>query len=115
MSALELSTLPVLLSGLSLLGQTSVSPPPPQPVQWSGAGLTQLSLSERAATKVTSVSKKPEEQSKTAAAVDVITSDDIRRSGATTLVELLRLVPGIHIARLQSSQWAIGIRGFSSR
>jgi iron complex outermembrane receptor protein len=106
---------PLLTSVATSLAVLAQAPPAPQPVQWSGRDLTQLSLSELAATKVTSVSKKPEEQSKTAAAIDVITRDDIRRSGATTLVELLRLVPGVHLAHLQSSQWAIGIRGFTSR
>jgi iron complex outermembrane recepter protein len=107
------ATLMSMAVGLAILAQPP-QPPPAQPA-WSGRDLTQLSLSELAATKVTSISKKPEERSKAAAAVHVITQDDIHRSGATHLVDLLRLVPGLHVARIHSSQWAIGVRGFTSR
>ncbi len=61
------------------------------------------------------MSKTEEPQFRTPAAIQVITSDDIRRSGATSIPEALRMVPGVHVARLNSSQWAIGIRGFTSR
>ncbi len=77
--------------------------------------LTSISLEELAQTKVTSVSKTEEPQFRTPAAIQVITAEDIRRSGATSIPEALRLVPGVHVARISSSQWAIGIRGFTSR
>ena len=77
--------------------------------------LTSISLEELAQTKVTSVSKTEEPQFRTPAAIQVITAEDIRRAGATSIPEALRLVPGVHVARLNSSQWAIGIRGFTSR
>src|SRR6267143_3164887 len=64
--------------------------------------------------EVTSVSKRPERLMNAAAAVQVITSDDIRRSGATTLPDLLRLVPGVQVARVNSNTWAVGVRGFTS-
>jgi iron complex outermembrane receptor protein len=64
--------------------------------------------------EVTSVSKKPERLMDAAAAIQVITSEDIRRSGATTLPDLLRLVPGVQVARVNSSTWAVGVRGFTS-
>jgi iron complex outermembrane recepter protein len=64
--------------------------------------------------EVTSVSKRPERLMDAAAAVQVITSDDIRRSGATTLPDLLRLVPGVQVARVNSNAWAVGVRGFTS-
>src|SRR6267143_6547916 len=64
--------------------------------------------------EVTSVSKRPERLMDAAAAVQVITSDDIRRSGATTLPDLLRLVPGLQVARVNSNTWAVGVRGFTS-
>ena len=54
-------------------------------------------------------------RSHTPAAVFVITQQDIRRSGATTLAEALRLAPGVQISRINSNQWAIGARGFASR
>ena len=64
--------------------------------------------------EVTSVSKKPERLMDAPAAVQVITSEDIRRSGATTLPDLLRLVPGVQVARVNSNTWAVGVRGFTS-
>ena len=49
------------------------------------------------------------------AAVYVLTQDDIRRSGATSIPEVLRLVPGVEVARIDSNKWAVGIRGFGTR
>jgi iron complex outermembrane recepter protein len=65
--------------------------------------------------EVTSASKKQQKISQTAAAVYVITQEDIRRSGATSLVEALRMVPGVDVARLGASQWAVSARGFNGR
>src|SRR6266571_5010249 len=64
--------------------------------------------------EVTSVSKRPERLMDAAAAIQVITSEDIRRSGATSIAELLRLVPGVQVARVNSNTWAVGVRGFTS-
>lgn len=77
-------------------------------------GLKQLSLSELGNIKVTTPSKAPEELWKTPAATYVLTQEDIRRSGATSIPEVLRLVPGVEIARISSNQWAVSIRGFGS-
>jgi iron complex outermembrane receptor protein len=74
-----------------------------------------MSIEELASLEVTSVSKRAESQREAAAAVYVITQEDIRRSGATTIVEALRLAPGVEVGRIRSSQWAVGIRGFASR
>jgi iron complex outermembrane recepter protein len=63
--------------------------------------------------EVTSVSKKEEKLSRTAAAVFVISQEDIRRSGATNLPDLLRMVPGLDVAQVNSSTWAISSRGFN--
>jgi iron complex outermembrane receptor protein len=76
--------------------------------------LTELSLAELAEIKVTTVQKKPEPLQDTPAAISVITSDEIEASGATSVPALLRRVPGVHVARLDASQWAIGIRGFAN-
>ncbi len=76
--------------------------------------LRDLSLSELAEIQVTTVSRRPEQRFQTPAAVFVITSDEIRRSPARTLPELLRFVPGFDGARVDASQWATGIRGFTS-
>ena len=77
--------------------------------------LTQLSLEQLGNIEVTTASKAPEEVWKTPAAVYVITQEDIQRSGATTIPDALRLVPGIEVARIDSDKWSIGIRGFGSR
>lgn len=64
--------------------------------------LTALSLEELMNIEVTSVSKQPQRISDTAAAVFVITQDDIRRSGATSIPEVLRMAPGVQVARIQN-------------
>jgi len=76
--------------------------------------LKQLSLAQLGNVEVTTASKEPEEVWKTAAAIYVITQEDIRRSGATSIPELLRLVPGVEVARIDSDHWSVGIRGFGS-
>jgi iron complex outermembrane receptor protein len=77
--------------------------------------VAEMTLEELAQVEVTTVSKKPESRLEAAAAVYVITQEDIHRSGVTTLVEALRLAPGVEVARINASQWAVGIRGFTSR
>ena len=52
--------------------------------------------------------------SKTGAAVFVITQEDIRRSGANNIPDLLRMVPGVDVAQIDANQWAVSIRGFNS-
>src|SRR5256886_17195336 len=64
--------------------------------------------------QVTSVSKRPERLSQTASAIQVITQEDIRRSGATSLPEALRLAPNLQVAQVNSSSWAISARGFNN-
>ena len=49
------------------------------------------------------------------AAIYVITQEDIRRSGHSSIPELLRMVPGLHVARINSSSWAVSARGFNGR
>jgi len=63
--------------------------------------------------QVTSVSKKGQKLSRTGAAIFVITQEDIRRSGATNIPDLLRMVPGVDVARVDHSNWAVSIRGFN--
>ena len=76
--------------------------------------LKKLSLEELFEMEVTSVSKKPEKLSETAAAVHVVTDEDIRRSGARSIPEALRDIPGVEVARVDSRQYAITARGFNS-
>src|SRR5581483_10685217 len=75
----------------------------------------QLTLEQLANVEVTTTSKAPEQVLKTSAAVYVITQEDIQRSGATSIPEVLRLAPGVEVARIDSNKWSIGIRGFGSR
>ena len=75
--------------------------------------LTKLSLEDLLSTEVTSVAKKPQRVDEAAAAVFVITEDDIRRSGATTIPDLLRMVPGLEVAQLPSGGAAVTARGFN--
>src|SRR5580698_6465487 len=77
--------------------------------------LKQLSLEQLGNIEVTTVSKEPEEVWNTPAAIYVITQEDIRRSGATSIPDALRLAPGVEVARITSGEYAIGIRGFNSR
>jgi iron complex outermembrane receptor protein len=78
-------------------------------------GLAQLSIEQLMNIKVTSVSKTEEKLSRTASAIFVITQEDIRRSGATTIPALLRMVPGLDVAQIDSSTWAISARGFNQQ
>ena len=79
----------------------------------STSDLTDLPLEDLMNIEVTSVSRSPEPISKAAAAVTVITEEDIRRSGATTLPEALRLSPGLEVARVDAHTWAVSSRGFN--
>ena len=91
-------------------GAAAQSPPSEPPVD-----LTELSLEELMDVRVTSVSKRAEPISAAAAAVFVITSEDLRRSGATSIPEALRMVPGLQVARIDANKWAISARGFNGR
>jgi iron complex outermembrane receptor protein len=81
------------------------------PAQAQETNLADLSLEELANVPVTSVSKKPEPLAKAAAAIYVITNDDIRRSGVRTLLGALRLAPNLQTAEANNQAWAIGTRG----
>jgi iron complex outermembrane receptor protein len=65
--------------------------------------------------EVTSVSKKEQKTSEAAAAVFVISREDIRRSGALNIPDLLRMVPGLDVAQIDASVWAISARGFNGQ
>lgn len=75
---------------------------------------TVLSLEELMEIEITSVAKKMQKRTEAAAAVSVITQEDIRRAGVTSLPEALRLAPGVEVARIDANKWAISIRGFHS-
>jgi len=77
--------------------------------------VTSMSLEDLMNQPVTSVSKRPQKVADSAAAVFVITQEDIRRSGAASIPEALRMVPGLEVARIDENKWAIGSRGFNGR
>src|ERR1700678_4701 len=77
--------------------------------------LSQASLQDLMNIQVTSVSKKEQKLSEAGAAVFVITQEDIRRSGATNIPDLLRLAPGVDVAQIDANRWAISIRVFNDQ
>jgi iron complex outermembrane receptor protein len=77
--------------------------------------LKQLSLEQLGDVEVTTVSKDPQQVLKTSAAIFVITQEDIRRSGATSIPEALRLAPGVEVAQIDGNHWSVAIRGFAGQ
>ena len=75
--------------------------------------LTQLSIEDLMQVKVVSAAKVEQTLQDTAAAIFVISAEDIRRSGATTIPEVLRLAPGVEVARIDAGRWSVTIRGFA--
>jgi iron complex outermembrane receptor protein len=96
----------VVLFGLSAIPSTALA-------QGGVPDLGQLSIEELMNITITSASRKEERAIDVAAAVFVITSDDIHRSGMTTIPDLLRLVPGVQVAQINSNKWAVSVRGFN--
>jgi len=78
-------------------------------------GLGDLSLEELLNIEVYSVSKKKQKLTESAAAVYVLTQSDIERSGATTIMDALRLVPGVEVANVNRNIYSVSVRGFSER
>jgi outer membrane cobalamin receptor len=104
-----------LLKRMRLSLVLSLCVPIPSSAQASTSrDLTQLDLEDLMNVQVTSVSKREQKVSTAGAAIYVITQEDIRRSGATNIPDLLRMVPGVNVARVDHSDWAVSIRGFNA-
>lgn len=88
--------------------------PPPAAAQSVPADLALATLEELMNIRVTTAARKSQRAEDVPAAIYVITSSDIRQSGLTTLPEILRLAPGVQVAQLSSSKWAVSIRGFNN-
>jgi iron complex outermembrane recepter protein len=73
-----------------------------------------MSLEELSHLVVTTVSRRPQSLAEAASAIQVITSDAIRRSGATSIPEALRLASNLQVAQINGNNWAISARGFNS-
>ncbi|MCC8426510.1 TonB-dependent siderophore receptor [Mucilaginibacter sp. UR6-11] len=102
-----------VLHPLCAVSQTSVDS------QQNSSGLSvkkikKLSIEELMNIEVTSVSKRPEKLSEVASAIQIITQEDIHRSGATNLPEALRLSPNLQVAQYNSYAWIISARGFNN-
>ena len=87
----------------------------PADAQTSTQDLKRMRLDQILEIQVTTVSRVPQNSATAPAAVYVITHEDIRRSGATSIPQLLRLAPGVQVARMSGGTWSIGIRGFADR
>ena len=72
-------------------------------------------LEELMNTRVTTVSREESSVGQSAAAIFVVTPEMIRRSGATSIPELLRMVPGVSVGHIDSSKWGVAVRGFNDR
>jgi iron complex outermembrane receptor protein len=107
------STLTLLL-WFTLTGQLTRAQRTPND-QKPEENLKQLSLEQLGSIEVTTVSKDPQQVLKIPAAVFVITQEDIRRSGATSIPEALRMAPGVEVARVDADHWSVSIRGFAGQ
>jgi iron complex outermembrane recepter protein len=85
------------------------------PNQGGAAALKNLSLEQLSQIDVTTPSRTPVPAFRSPVAIYVITGEDIRRSGVTTIPDALRLAPGVEVAQIDSSKWSVGIRGFGTR
>jgi iron complex outermembrane recepter protein len=99
---------------LAPLGMVILSVSPAR-AQQQPADLTKVSIEDLMNMEVTSASKKEQKLSRVAAAIFVITQEDIRRSGATNIEDLFRMVPGLDVGEINGSTWAIGARGFNQQ
>ena len=101
------------LFAAAFVGLTAARPAAAQPLD--RPDLTAVPIEELAAMKVITVSRRPEARLQAAGAVHVVTAEDIRRSGAETLPDVLRLAPGVQASVIDADEWALAVRGFASR
>jgi iron complex outermembrane receptor protein len=104
--------IPLASYSASALNDESISTP--SPASSASAELSQMSLEQLINVQVTSVSRRPQKLIQAAAAIQVITSEDIRRFGATSLPEALRLADNLEVAQISAHDWAISARGFNA-
>jgi iron complex outermembrane receptor protein len=105
-----LAGLALLLAGLGGAGPTKAD----TPADVSVDALRDLSIDQLANLPVTTVARRPQSLAEAPASVFVITADDIRRSGAASLPEALRIAPNLEVARIDTDAYAISARGFNS-
>ena len=117
LSLLALWGLIALLSWMPAASSQETTPPPNAkdaggPV---GSDVLDMSLEDLLNVEITSVSKRAEKRTAAPAAIFVLTQEDIRRSAATTIPDLLRTVPGLHVAQQDANKWSVTARGFTGR
>lgn len=103
-----------LLLIVAVVLTTALATPPARGAE-TGNDLLDLSIEDLLRVEIDSASRKSQLLSQTAAAAFVITQDDIRRSSARNVPELLRMVPGIEVAQIDANKWAVTARGFNGR
>jgi outer membrane receptor protein involved in Fe transport len=99
----------IVVGTVRATGQTGPSPNNRQQVPASASSLRGLTLEQLSNVEVVTYDKTPTDLMKTPAAIYVITNEDIQRSGVTSIADALRLAPGVEVARISSTTWAIGI------
>ncbi len=102
-----------LVAAACLAGAEVASAEEAVPVAFSDS--TDLTLEQLVNIQVTSVSKKEQNLNDAAAAISVVTGEDVRKFGITTIPEALRLVPGMDVAQINSHEWAVSARGFNGQ
>jgi iron complex outermembrane recepter protein len=106
-----MNTRKALISGICLLAFAN----PAMAQEGGSEKLLDLSLDQLMSMEVTSVSKKAEKASEAPAAVYVVTQEDIKRTGSTSIPEALRSVPGLNVAQIGNHKWAVSSRGFNDQ
>ena len=96
-----------------MCGEVGAQTPQQQPAR--KADLASMNIEDLMNITVTSVSKEEQKMSKAAAAIFVITQEDISRSGATNIPDLLRMVPGLDVSQINANSWAVSARGFNQQ
>src|ERR1700737_453701 len=96
-----------------LLGALVLSAVVPAHAQTKPIDLSTATLEELMNIEISSASRKEQRAEDVPAAIYVITHDDILRSGMTSVPDLLRLVPGVQVAQINSNKWAVSVRGFN--
>jgi iron complex outermembrane receptor protein len=107
----KLTGSPVRRCVAALIGLVVVSGP--VYAQGRALDLGQMSIEDLMNVEVTSASRKEQRAADVAAAVFVISHEDIRRSGMSTIPDLLRLAPGVDVAQINANKWAVSVRGFN--
>ena len=111
----HLTGLVLALGAGAVLPLSALADEPSTQLAGVSVDLTQLSLDDLLNIQVTSVSKRPESLSKAAAAIYVVSGDEMRRAGVRSIAEALRLVPGLSVARSNANSYQISSRGFADK